>query len=189
MAREKQQLPERVLHFIQKHRLISSQRRLLVAVSGGPDSVCLVHILAKLQEGLGIKLHIAHLDHQLRGAESAADARYVSDLAHRLSIPATIEQRDVKAFKARQHVSLEEAAREVRYTFLAQVAGSIGASRVAVGHTADDHIETILMHLIRGAGTKGLRGLEPSTLWPSTPNRLTIIRPLLEVGRQETADY
>jgi len=189
MTRERQQLPERVLHFIQKYHLISRQDRLLVAVSGGPDSVCLLHILAKLQDELDIKLHIAHLDHQLRGAESAADAQYVSDLAYRLGIPATIEQRDVKAFKARQHVSLEEAAREVRYAFLAQVAESIGANRVAVGHTADDHIETILMHLIRGTGTRGLRGLEPSTLWPSTPNRLTVIRPLLEVNRQETADY
>ena len=189
MARDRQQLPERVLHFIQRHHLIPRQQPLLVAVSGGPDSICLVYILAKLQKELDIKLHIAHLDHQLRGAESAADAQYVSDLARRLSIPATIEQRDVKAFKARQHISLEEAAREVRYTFLAQVARSIGASRVAVGHTADDHIETILMHLIRGTGTRGLRGLEPSTLWPSTPDRLTVIRPLLEVSRRETADY
>ncbi|GAJ01829.1 unnamed protein product, partial [marine sediment metagenome] len=123
---------------------------MLVAVSGGQDSVCLLHILAGLQGELGMKLHIAHLDHQLRGAESAADAQYVADLAHRLGIPATIEQRDVKAFKARQHTSLEEAAREVRYAFLAEVARSIGANRVAVGHTTDDHIETILMHLIRG---------------------------------------
>jgi len=189
MAKERQQLPERVLHFIQRHHLISREQPLLVAVSGGPDSVCLVYILTNLQEKLGVKLHIAHLDHQLRGADSAADAQYVSDLAQRLGIPATVEQRDVKVFKAQQHVSLEEAAREVRYAFLAQVAGAIGASHVAVGHTTDDHIETILMHLIRGTGTRGLRGLEPSTRWPSPPSRLTVIRPLLEVNRRETADY
>ena len=189
MTGKRQPLPERVQHFIQRHHLISRQGRLLVAVSGGPDSVCLLHTLIKLRDVFDIKLHIAHLDHQLRGTESMADAHYVADLAQRLGIPATIEQRDVKAFKAQQHVSLEEAAREVRYNFLAQVAESIGTSRVAVGHTADDHIETILMHLIRGAGTRGLRGLEPSTLWPSAPNRLTVIRPLLEVSRQETANY
>lgn len=182
-------LEQRVLHFIQEHHLVSSQHHLLVAVSGGPDSVCLLHILVKLEEELGIKLHVAHLNHQLRGAEAEADAGYVSDLAHRLGIPATIEQRDVKAYQAQQHVSLEEAAREVRYTFLAQAAKSIGASRVAVGHTADDHIETILMHLIRGTGTSGLRGLQPSNMWQSAQNSLTIIRPLLEVSRQETADY
>jgi len=182
-------LGQRVLGFIQENQLVLSQHCLLVAVSGGQDSVCLLHILVKLREGLGIRLHIAHLNHQLRGAESEADAQYVSDLAHQLDIPATIEQRDVKAHQAQQHISLEEAAREVRYTFLAQAAKSIGANRVAVGHTTDDHIETILMHLIRGTGTKGLRGLQPSSQWQSSGSSLTIIRPLLPVSRQETADY
>ena len=184
-----EQLGQRVLGFIQENQLVSSQHCLLVAVSGGPDSVCLLYILVKLREELGIRLHVAHLNHQLRGAESEADAQYVSDLAHRLDIPATIEQRDVKAYQAQQHVSLEEAAREVRYTFLAQAAKSIGANRAAVGHTADDHIETILMHLIRGTGTKGLRGLQPSSRWQSSGNSLTIVRPLLPVSRWETADY
>ena len=182
-------LEQRVLHFIQEHHLVLSQHLLLAAVSGGPDSVCLLHILVKLQEKLGIRLHVAHLNHQLRGAEAEADAQYVSDLAHHLGVPATIEQRDVRAYQAQQHVSLEEAAREVRYTFLAQVAKSVGASQVAVGHTVDDHIETILMHLIRGTGTKGLRGLKPCSRWQSAGNSLTIIRPLLQVSREETADY
>lgn len=178
-----------MLHFIREHHLVSGQHQLLVAVSGGQDSVCLLHILVKLQEELNIKLHVAHLNHQLRGAESKADAQYVSHLAHQLGIPATIEQRDVKAYQARQRTSPEEAAREVRYTFLAEVAKSIGANRVAVGHTTDDHIETILMHLIRGTGTRGLRGLQPGSWWQSSGSGLTIIRPLLPVSRQETADY
>jgi len=182
-------LEQRVLHFIQEHHLVSSQYCLLVAVSGGPDSVCLLHILTKLQAELGIRLHLAHLNHQLRGTEAEADASYVSQLAHRLGISATIEQRDVKAYQARQHLSLEEAAREVRYTFLAQVAKSIDADRVAVGHTVDDHIETILMHLIRGTGTRGLRGLQPCSRWQSSENSLTIIRPLLPLSRQETSGY
>ncbi|MBA7661992.1 tRNA(Ile)-lysidine synthase [subsurface metagenome] len=191
MAKKERQkfLQQRVLGFIQENQLVSGQHCLLVAVSGGPDSVCLLYILVKLREELGIRLHVAHLNHQLRGADSEADAHYVSDLAHRLDIPATIEQRDVKAYQAQQRISLEEAAREVRYTFLAQVAKSIGVNRVAVGHTANDHIETILMHLIRGTGTKGLRGLQPSSLWQSSGNSLTIIRPLLPISRQETADY
>ncbi len=160
-----------------------------MAVSGGPDSVCLLHILTQLQTELDIKLHLAHLNHQLRGTEAEADASYVCQLARQLGIPATIEQRNVKAYQARQHLSLEEAAREVRYTFLAQVARSIDADRVAVGHTVDDHIETILMHLIRGTGTQGLRGLQPCSRWQSSGNSLTIIRPLLPLSRQETADY
>jgi len=186
MAKKERQkfLQQRVLDFIQENKLVSSQHCLLVAVSGGPDSVCLLHILVKLREELGISLYVAHLNHQLRGAESEADAQYVSDLAHRLDIPASIEQRDVKAFKAQQHISLEEAAREVRYTFLAQVAKSIGANRVAVGHTADDHIETILMHLIRGTGTRGLRGLQPFSRWQPSGGSLTIVRPDKETTRE-----
>ncbi|MFQ6122429.1 MAG: tRNA lysidine(34) synthetase TilS [Dehalococcoidales bacterium] len=182
-------LEQRVLHFIQEQHLVSRQQKLVVAVSGGPDSVCLLHILAKLQPELGIRLYVAHLNHQLRGTESEADARYVADLARQLAIPATIEQRDVKAYQAQQRLSLEEAAREVRYTFLAQVDDSIGADRSAVGHTVDDHIETVLMHLIRGTGTRGLRGLQPSSQWQSLGNSLTIIRPLLQVSRQETDSY
>lgn len=182
-------LESRVLSFIEEHRLLAGQHQLVVAVSGGQDSVCLLHILVSLQERLKLKLHVAHLNHQLRGAESAADAQYVAQLAKQLGVPATLEERDVKDYQARQRLSLEEAAREVRYTFLAQVARSIGADRVAVGHTTDDHIETILMHLIRGAGTRGLRGLQPSSQWQSAGASLTIVRPLLRVSRQETADY
>ncbi|MFC1980306.1 tRNA lysidine(34) synthetase TilS, partial [Chloroflexota bacterium] len=189
MTRERQPLSERVLRYIQEHHLISSHQPLVIAVSGGPDSVCLLHILSKLQEDFSARLHVAHLNHQLRSAESDADAQYVSDLARRLDIPATIEGRDVKGYKARAHVSLEEAAREVRYTFLTQVAKSIGADRAAVGHTTDDHIETILMHLIRGSGTRGLRGLQPYTEWKSEKESLRVIRPLLKVTREETSDY
>jgi tRNA(Ile)-lysidine synthase len=182
-------LEQRVLHFIREHHLIPSQSHLLVAVSGGPDSVCLLHILVRLMDELGTRLHVAHLNHQLRGAEAEADAHYVSNLARHLGIPATVEQRDVKGYQKRKRISLEEAAREVRYTFLAQVAKAIGASQVAVGHTRDDHIETILMHLVRGTGTRGLRGLQPRAEWQSSGSSLTIIRPLLQVSREETASY
>lgn len=187
--RQQPMLEQQVLHFVQQQHLVSGGEKLVVAVSGGPDSVCLLHILTKLQKELTAKLHVAHLNHQLRGAESEADADYVSDLARQWGIPATIERRDVTGYQARQHLSLEEAAREVRYSFLAQVAKSIGAERVAVGHTMDDHVETILMHLIRGTGTRGLRGLQPITVWQSAYNSLTIVRPLLPVSRQETEDY
>ncbi|MBI2329452.1 MAG: tRNA lysidine(34) synthetase TilS [Chloroflexi bacterium] len=182
-------LETRVLGFLREHHLVSGQHQLVVAVSGGQDSVCLLHILVKLQEELKIELHVAHLNHELRGADSEADAHYVAHLARQLGIPSTIERRDVKAYRVRQRTSLEEAARELRYSFLAEVARSIGASRVAVGHTGDDHIETILMHLIRGTGSRGLRGLRPSNHWQSAGNSVTVIRPLLPVRRPETADY
>jgi tRNA(Ile)-lysidine synthase len=191
MVRGKQPpvLEERVNRFIREHNQVSSGSCLLVAVSGGPDSTCLLHILVSLKDKLGIRLHVAHLDHQLRGSESEADARYVAYLAHRLGIPATIEKRDVKSYQKKHRISLEEAAREVRYRFLADTASDVGANCIATGHTLDDHIETILMHLVRGTGIRGLVGLKPSSQWKLDGNRITIVRPLLEVSRQETADY
>jgi tRNA(Ile)-lysidine synthase len=180
---------ERVLQFVEEHHLLLPGQCLVVAVSGGADSVCLLHVLLSLKERLGITLHLAHLDHQLRGAESAADASYVSELAHRLGVPAAVEQRDVKAYQAQKRLSLEEAAREVRYGYLAEVARSVGASCIATGHTRDDHIETVLMHLIRGTGTRGLRGLQPKSQWRVGGNRVTIVRPLLELGHEETDGY
>jgi tRNA(Ile)-lysidine synthase len=187
--KRRQSLEQGVLHFIRQHHLVPGKGPLVVAVSGGQDSVCLLRVLIELKEELGVGLHVAHLDHQLRGAESRADARYVARLARRLGTPATIERRDVRSYHAGRSASLEESAREVRYAFLAEVAESIGADRVVVGHTLDDHIETVLMHLIRGTGTTGLRGLQPLNQWRTGSGSLTIIRPLLEVSRQETAEY
>jgi len=182
-------LPERVSRFITEHHLLPKRGKLVVAVSGGPDSVCLLHILHGLQDKSGIMLHVAHLNHELRGAESDADAQYVADLARRLGLPATVEQHDARAYQRSRRLSLEEAARELRYNFLAEVAQTAGSDAVAVGHTLDDHIETILMHLIRGSGTRGLRGLQPSSTWHSGDVALTVIRPLLETSRKETAAY
>jgi tRNA(Ile)-lysidine synthase len=178
-----------VLNFIQEHRLVKKRQTILVAVSGGQDSVCLLHILYQLQATLGIELHVAHLDHQLRSTESAGDARYVAKLAKTLGIPCTIEKRNVLAYQKERGLSLEAAARGVRYDFLAEVAAAIGADCVAVGHTLDDHVETILLHLIRGTGTRGLRGLQPIILRQSPARSLTIVRPLLAVRRDETAAY
>ena len=179
----------RVRHYIREKNLLAGRHRLLVAVSGGQDSASLLHILVGLRDELDIALHIAHLDHQIRGVESEADARYVSQLASQLGVPATIEQCDVLAHQAQRRISLEEAARELRYNFLARVAMYIGTDLVAVGHTNDDNIETILMHLIRGTGIQGLRGLQPISRWQYSGNEILIIRPLLPVSRQETAEY
>ncbi len=187
-----QALQYRVAEFIQKHHLLLPDERLVVAVSGGPDSVCLFHVLLQLQKRLALKLYVAHLNHKLRGAESDADATYVAELARKFSVPAIMETEDVTAYhKKSKGGSLEESARELRYAFFARVAKSIGASKVAVGHTKDDNVETILLHFLRGTGTAGLRGLAPlSILRPKEDKQpVTIVRPLLEVSRNETAAY
>jgi tRNA(Ile)-lysidine synthase len=182
-------LQQKVLAYIRGKGLVSPDEKLVVAVSGGADSVCLLYVLAGLKQELGIDLHIAHLNHRLRGRDATADAKYVAGLAKRLGISATVESRDVMLYQKQHRLSLEEAAREVRYDFLSAVAKEVGALKVAVGHTGDDHIETLLMHLVRGSGINGLRSLMPETNLKVSGGSLTVIRPLLCVNRKETVDY
>jgi tRNA(Ile)-lysidine synthase len=201
----KTDLASKAIRFIQRHDLIPRKETVVIGVSGGPDSVCLLHILANSQRELGIKLHAAHLNHELRGAESEADAEYVSSLAGSLGIPITTDKQDVAAYRAERNCSIEEAARELRYAFLAGVARHVGANRVAVGHTRDDQVETILMHILRGTGMSGLRGLAPCSplaydertsegakvisAVKGQGGSLLVIRPLLDITREQTETY
>lgn len=202
----KVKLESKVLDFIQRYSLIPPEEIVVVGVSGGADSVCLLHVLAKWRKALGIKLHIAHLNHQLRGVESEADAEYVSNLAGSLDIPITIDRQDVAAYRTERNCSIEEAARELRYAFLARVAKEVGANRITTGHTRDDHVETILMHILRGTGITGLCGLAPCSpmaydsqgmslraealsIAKGQRSNLLVIRPLLDITREETASY
>ncbi|MBN2075558.1 MAG: tRNA lysidine(34) synthetase TilS [Dehalococcoidales bacterium] len=179
----------RILRFIRNSSMLCEKSKLLVAVSGGPDSVCLLLLLMRLRDELGIELHIAHLNHKLRGAESNNDADYVSKLAQKLTLPVTIDECDVEKYKSNHGGTVEEAAREVRYDFLAETAESVGADAVATGHTRDDNIETIIMHLVRGSGTRGLRGLKPVTQLNSKTGVVKVLRPLLELNHDETIGY
>ncbi len=164
-------------------------RTLLVAVSGGQDSVCLLHLLAGLRTELNLKIHVAHLNHQLRAKESGLDAQYVFDLCHKLGLPVTIGQTDAKAYQTAHKLSLEEAAREVRYQFLTETANSIKTKNVAVAHTRDDNVETILLHILRGSGIRGLVGLTPVSQRTINHRRLRIYRPLLSITHEETGMY
>jgi tRNA(Ile)-lysidine synthase len=189
MKKEKVPLESKVVRFIKQNNLIGDNKNLLAAVSGGPDSVCLLLVLYKISEQLGINLHVAHLDHCLRGEESREDAEFVRQLAKQLGIPATIGSGDVKSYQKAHHLSEEEAARDVRYEFLAKTADSVGAGAIAVGHTSDDQVETVLLHLIRGTGMRGLRGLQPFSRRRVQGLDLRIIRPLLETNRTGTVEY
>jgi len=185
-----QPLARSVLAFIRQHNLVPAGRTLVVGVSGGPDSICLLHLLAQCRGQLGISLHVAHLNHLLRGAESDGDADYVTKVANDLDLEITVERGDVRSYRARHHLSLEDAARRLRYQLFADVADRLGTDLVAVGHTADDQVETILMRLVRGTGARGLQGMQPVTVWPFLGRRgLTVIRPLLIVKRKETEEY
>lgn len=184
-------LERQVLSFIREYGLVSGGEKVLVAVSGGPDSLGLLHILRNLRSELGIDLHVAHLDHSLRGEESKADAAFVAEMAAAWDIPATVEQRDVSGWKLQRGISLEEAAREVRYRFLNEVARNAGATRVALGHNRDDQVETILLHYLRGTGIAGLRGLRPAAPMPygARDDGIYVIRPLLSISRSRIEGY
>lgn len=196
MDEVRRQVEEKVLRAITESRMWAPGETVVVAVSGGADSLCLLQALYVLQPHHGGRLHVAHLDHRFRGEESAAEARRVAALASALGLPATVEAVDVPALMEREHLSAEEAGRRARYRFLSGLAASLGASAIALGHTADDQVETVLMHFLRGSGPAGLRGMRPVSSpapWMtegfvlSTPLRL--VRPLLGLSRRETEAY
>ena len=164
-------------------------RRLVVAVSGGPDSLAMLHALHCLRDELDLALHVAHLDHWLRGEDSAADAEFVARTCASLGVDCTVEDADVPAFQREHRMSLEEAAREARYRFLAQVSERVGADAVALGHTSDDQVETVLMNIIRGSGLRGLRGMLPTSKRQIVASNLTLLRPLLNLSKHDTITY
>ena len=191
MTAHEARLRHEVERVLQEARLLDGTWPLLVAVSGGPDSLTLLHLLHALSGRHTLSLHVAHLNHGLRGPESEEDARYVCEVAGGLGLPVTVEAADVGAFRRERRLSWEAAAREVRYAFLSQTADRVGAAAVVLGHTADDQAETVLLHLLRGSGLQGLRGMLPHTVRrsPDGTRRVALLRPLLRVTREETEAY
>lgn len=177
-------LLDRVRSTISEHALFAPGDKVVIGVSGGADSLALLHALVSLRDELHISLHIAHLNHQLRGAEAQADAEFVARLARDWNLPSTVETRDVAAWAREHRLSLEEAGRQVRYHFLGEVAAQVRAQTIAVAHNADDQVETVLMHFLRGAGLAGLRGMEYKV-----PLAISLVRPLLDVPRREIETY
>ncbi len=175
-------ITERVKNTIKKYRLIGKNNKIVVAVSGGPDSVALLYLLNGLKKELNLILHIAHLDHMLRKG-SHKDAEFVRGLAQNLNIPLTSAQINVKRIASKG--SVEEIARNARLGFLFKVARDIKADRIAIGHNLDDQAETVLMRILRGSGLHGLSGILPKR----TIAGYEIIRPLIEVKRKEIRAY
>jgi tRNA(Ile)-lysidine synthase len=170
-----------VLKIIKEQMLFDCGATVIVAVSGGADSVALLDILASLPE-LQLKLIVAHLNHSLRGAESDGDEAFVRELAAHYGLPCEVGRADVRELSRLNKVSLEEAGREARYAFLYEVAARHRAHAIALAHHADDQAETVLMRLLRGAGASGLTGIAPKT-----GNGL--VRPLLGITRGEIEAY
>ncbi len=177
-----QAVVEKVRSTIEHYRMISVRDTVLAAVSGGPDSVCMLHVLAGLQKELGFELRVAHLDHRFRGDESRRDADFVVELAESLGLPCRCEEENVPHFLISNAMSKQDAARMLRYRFLVTVSKQEYCQRIATGHNADDQAETVLMRVLRGAGPDGLAGIPPK-------RDGNIIRPLIEVWRSEIEEY
>lgn len=171
---------ELVLSTIREHEMISSGDRVIVAVSGGPDSVCLLEILLRLREILEVSLIVAHLDHGLRPGEDERETEFVETLARRLGLLCACER---ASQLANAHgTSLEERARDLRYRFFERVLSAHHAQRVALGHNKNDQAETVFINILRGAGSAGLSGMPPVR-----ENRY--IRPLIHTTREEVLAY
>jgi len=163
---------------IHSHVMVTAGDRILAGLSGGPDSVALVRVLLAMTDELGFSLGTAHLNHNLRGEEALRDEAFVREFAHIHGLELTVENRDIKAFARKKKLSLEEAGRIARYDFFSRTAKAGGYSRITTGHNWDDHVELVLMNLMRGSGPRGLRGIAPVR-----ENRF--IRPLIQMPKAE----
>lgn len=175
-------IEKKFLETIRQKNLLSPGDPVLLAVSGGPDSVAMLRLFYRFQKKLKIKLHLAHFNHQLRGQASNADEKFVRNLAQKLKVPAFFGRADVGKFARGEKISLEEAGRILRYQFFQKTAQKIGRAKIVTAHTADDQAETFLLRVLRGAGPAGLRGI----LFSRADK---VIRPLLNITRDEIEKY
>ncbi len=173
---------------IQKRNLFSRGQKILVAVSGGADSMVLLHILNLLAQKHRWQISVAHFNHQLRGRTSNADEKLVQETAEKLSLPFYVGRADVKKLAAQSKVSVEMAARKVRHEFLARIAPEQKISAVALAHNADDQVELFFLRLLRGAGGEGLAGMKWRSPSPAD-SKIALVRPLLSFSKSEILEF
>ena len=183
MIRGTNKLPveEQVYNCIKKYNLINNGDIILVGVSGGPDSICLLYALNSLKEKLGIKIYVAHINHMIR-EEADLETKYVQNFCEKLEIECFVKKVDVQEFAKIQKQGTEEAGRNIRYEFFDEVSKKIGAKKIATAHNSNDKAETVLLNILRGSGISGLKGIEPIR-----DNKY--IRPLIETSREDIEEY
>lgn len=181
MYSTRQELFNKVKTTIKKHSMLSGVETVLVGLSGGPDSICLLHALNHLKGELGLKLNAIYIDHELRPDETPAEIVFCKKICNGLEVPFMSSSIDVKAYAKEHGLSKQDAARELRYRALEDAAFEIKAGRIALGHNADDQTETFFLRIFRGSGPKGLSGIPPV--------RGRIIRPLIEIERKDIENF
>lgn len=167
----------KVVATVKKHSMISGEERILTGLSGGPDSVCLLHVLHNIKDKFNLDLIAIYIDHGLRPGETEKEIEFCKNLCMKLNMPFITKPIDVKSYANEQKLNMQEAARQLRYKIFNETTFEIKAHKIALGHTADDQAETLLMRLFRGSGHTGLVGIPPV--------RKNIIRPLIEIERKE----
>ena len=172
---------DQALRFATAHQLLTPRGKYIIALSGGADSVSLLLVLKHLESELGITLEAAHCNFHLRGDESLRDEQFCQQLCRRLHVPLHLVHFDTHAYADLHHVSIEMAARDLRYAYFEQLRRDISAADICVAHHRDDSVETLLLNLVRGTGLRGLRGIQP--------RNVHIIRPLLSHSRQQIEQY
>ncbi len=166
---------------IKKYSMLSGGEKILTGLSGGPDSVCLLHVLNNMKDKLTLDLNAIYIDHGLRPGETDMEIAFCKNLCENLKVPFVTRSIDVKTYAGEQKMNVQEAARQLRYNVFDEVSYEINARKVALGHTADDQAETLLMRLFRGSGPTGLSGIPPV--------RKNIMRPLIEIGKKEIESF
>ena len=186
-------MKKKVLDFITKNELLNNNDSVVLGVSGGADSICMLKLLYDLKEDLGISLYVVHVNHSIRGAEADEDEEFVVNVCKDMEIPCRVRRVDVESIANSQGLSVEEAGRMVRYDEMEKYAIEVGASRIAVAHNSNDNAETVLMNLARGTGIKGLGGIQAKRSLgygdESKDKQLEIIRPILCLNRDEIEQY
>jgi tRNA(Ile)-lysidine synthase len=190
-------LPEKLRDHVDRLELLRPGERVAVACSGGADSTALLCLLLALRTDLGIVLSVLHFNHQLRGAESDQDERFVAELAHRHDLEFFLDSADTNTYARDTGLGLEAAARDLRYAFFRAAAANHALDKIATAHTLDDQAETVLMRIVRGTGLRGLGGIYPRVMIeeseianePGGESSAEIIRPLLGIRRRELEAY
>jgi len=172
---------EQVLNTINKYELIAKGDRIVVGVSGGPDSICLLHVLNLLKEKLEIELFVAHVNHMIR-KEADEETEYVKDFCKKFRVECFIKKVDVEKIAKEEKKGTEETGRSIRYDFFNEIFKKVKANKIATAHNLNDKAETVLLNIIRGSGTSGLKGIEPK-------REGRYIRPLIETTREDIEDY
>lgn len=184
MRRQKEEFTQKILQTIEDYNLIQKDDIVLIGVSGGPDSMCLLDTLYSLKEKLNIRLAVAHINHMIR-KEAEEETKYVQEYCKKIEVPCYVKHANVAKLAQERKLGTEEMGRTIRYDFFEEVARNVGATKIATAHNNNDNAETVLMNILRGSGISGLKGIEIKT----KKQNIEYIRPLREVERKEIEKY